>query len=510
MMRIRKGKLEPRLYQEKILARCKEENTLVVLPTGLGKTICALMLAFCRLEEHPNSKVLFLVPTKPLANQHKKTFSEILEGYEKGDLAVLTGSISPKQRRRIWDIARIIFATSQTIENDLRGRRIELEDVSLVIFDEAHRASKRYSYVYVARRYLKEARNPRVLALTASPGYDKERIERICRNLGITRIEARGEEDEDVLPWVKEKIIEKVFVQFPPELKEIRNLFKSSLKKRLEKLRQMNAIQSIRVTKKKLLELQKKASKKIKRHPRYYHVVSHLAASIKVMHAIELLETQGIFPLKEYLSRLTRQDSRASKSLIEEREFREAMMKINSLAEQGYEHPKFSLLKSILSKEFSPGKKFIVFTQFRDTASKLVEGLKSFKPVKFIGQAGMDGLTQEEQIEILKKFERGEYLTLVATAIGEEGLHIPSVDVAIFFEPIPSALRSVQRRGRVGRTKIGKVYVLITKGTMDEGYYWISYRRERRMRALIDELNLKLRFEQQRRLAEYAPESIKG
>ncbi|MFX1288768.1 MAG: DEAD/DEAH box helicase, partial [Promethearchaeota archaeon] len=49
-----------RAYQENIFINCLNSNCLVVIPTGLGKTIIALMLAVHRLSEEPNSKVIFL------------------------------------------------------------------------------------------------------------------------------------------------------------------------------------------------------------------------------------------------------------------------------------------------------------------------------------------------------------------------------------------------------------------------------------------------------------------
>ena len=61
--------ISPREYQQKIFETCKEKNCLVVLPTGLGKTLIALMLTIERMREFPGEKVVFLAPTKPLAEQ---------------------------------------------------------------------------------------------------------------------------------------------------------------------------------------------------------------------------------------------------------------------------------------------------------------------------------------------------------------------------------------------------------------------------------------------------------
>ena len=65
---------EPRLYQETILNTSAMKNTLVVLPTGMGKTNVFLMLAAQRLKQYPKSKVLFIGPTKPLIDQYLDVF----------------------------------------------------------------------------------------------------------------------------------------------------------------------------------------------------------------------------------------------------------------------------------------------------------------------------------------------------------------------------------------------------------------------------------------------------
>ena len=77
---------------------------------------------------------------------------------------------------------------------------------------------------------------------------------------------------------------------------------------------------------------------------------------------------------------------------------------------------------------------------------------------------------------------------LFGTSVAEEGLDIPKVDAVIFYEPIPSAIRHIQRRGRTGRQEKGKVIVLIAKNTRDEGYRWSAHHKEKRMHRLLGEL----------------------
>jgi Fanconi anemia group M protein len=153
------------------------------------------------------------------------------------------------------------------------------------------------------------------------------------------------------------------------------------------------------------------------------------------------------------------------------------------------EHPKLELARKTVSKELegNPDSRAIVFTNYRDTAeivANALSGVPGIVPIRFVGQTSRHkdkGLTQKQQVEILDKFRAGEYNVLVATSVAEEGLDIPSTDLVLFYEPIPSEIRSIQRKGRTGRQHKGRVVVLVTKGTRDEAYYWSSKNKEKRM-----------------------------
>jgi len=76
-----------------------QSNTLVVLPTGLGKTIIALLVAVERLSMFPDGKVLVLAPTRPLVLQHARFFQEHLAGDDVSSVT-LTGDSSREQYKR--------------------------------------------------------------------------------------------------------------------------------------------------------------------------------------------------------------------------------------------------------------------------------------------------------------------------------------------------------------------------------------------------------------------------
>ena len=154
--------IKPRTYQETIFASTINNNCLVVLPTGLGKTLISLLLVVFRLKNYPLSKVLILAPTKPLAEQHIETFRRHIELKEE-EIVLFTGMIKPEKRAELWKTAKVIISTPQGIENDIIANRTPLADDSLLVFDESHRAVKDYSYVIIAKQYDLKSKNIRIL-----------------------------------------------------------------------------------------------------------------------------------------------------------------------------------------------------------------------------------------------------------------------------------------------------------------------------------------------------------
>jgi Fanconi anemia group M protein len=492
---VKKNAIESRLYQEVIVGNSSKKNTLVVAPTALGKTIIAVLLAAHRLKNF-DGKILMLSTTKPLVNQHAASFKSFLKVKEE-EVQVFTGATPPKEREKMWGSAKIICATPQVIGNDLIANKYSIEDVSLVIFDEAHRTTGEYPYAFIAKRYMAVSKHPLVLALTASPGADEAKIKEVCKNLFIDNIEVRTEKDPDVEPYVKGTKVEWVKVDLPDSFAAIKKHLENALKDRLTTLKNMGFMKSksVNISKKDLLALRGKLQSEISKRggvPELYSGVSNVAACITIVHAIELLETQGVDTLNKYFKRVAKQSSKATRGLIRDTNFVRAIRLAESLGPD-VQHPKLAELVKIIEKA-PKNKRAIIFCQYRDSAQKIVDRLSEVKgvaPVRFVGQASKEkdkGLTQKKQLEILGSFRDGEYNVLVATSVAEEGLDIPKVDTVIFYEPIPSEIRTIQRRGRTGRSSAGRVVVLMTKKTRDEWYYWSGFRKEKKMRGVLESL----------------------
>jgi Fanconi anemia group M protein len=500
---IRPESLESRAYQLSIAMHALEGNTLVVLPTGLGKTAVALIVAASRLHS-PGGKVLVLAPTKPLVEQHLRFFERFLVRHDGSPFpsAMFTGETPPDERSRAWQEGTVICATPQVIKNDLIAGRYNLADVILMVVDECHRAVGNYAYVFLAQRYMTTGKNPLILAMTASPGGKPEKVSDVCANLGIVIVETRSEEDADVSPYVHEREIEVVTVPLPDELGQALADLHALLDSRLDQLRafHFDVPKRQQLTMKALNGLNAQIQARIQaRDPQGYLAASLYAEIMKLRHAIALAGSQGSRVLHRYLEKLRQEGeapggSKASRRLAADPVFHRLLDRAGRW--QGELHPKPAIIVDIVRQQLDsdPDSRIIIFASYRDAVQLIVDELsaRGIPCERFVGQAVKDsdrGLSQKRQIEALSRFRSGTFRVLVATSVGEEGLDVPSTDLVVFYEAVPSEIRSIQRKGRTGRSRSGKIIVLVTKGTADEMYRFVSQNRERAMQSGIRRLS---------------------
>ena len=498
-----KANFEPRAYQSSIAKVALANNTLIVLPTGLGKTNVFIMVALERLKQHPKGKILLLGPTRPLIEQYYKVFTT-LTSIKEEEMCILTGRISPEKRTALFEKSRLIFSTPQGLENDLLTKKIGMKEVVLLGVDEAHRTTGNYSYVWISKQYIEQSQYPRICAMTASPGSKEETIREIVDNLKIEKIESRTHDDPDVKPYVSEVKVVHEYVDVPKNLNDIIIHLRNSLQTKVKGIGEyLGEPVRLDMSRRELLETQAKLQGSIIKGNADFRVrkaVSICAEAMKVQHALELAESQGVYSLKEYFEDLFLKakttNTQATKNLIQDHEFRTAYAKTITMSENNPTHPKLDKLKEIIENMLLIDKdaKAMIFNNYRSNASHIVAELKNIpgaKPELFVGQAKKrgSGLSQKEQKEVLDKFREGEYNIIVSTSIGEEGLDIPKVDNVIFYEPVPSAIRSIQRRGRTGRNNEGRVIILVARKTRDEAYVWSTRHKEKSMKNTIKQLN---------------------
>lgn len=500
---IKKDSIEARVYQEVLVSRIIEKgNTLVVAPTALGKTIIAVLLAAHKLKENKKSKILFLAPTKPLAQQHEKSFKKFLE-IDEEKIITLTGTTPAKKRKDIYEDKQIVNATPQTIENDVLTGNLSLKEFDLVIFDEAHRAVGDYAYVFINLQLQKQNPSALVVALTASPGSEEEKIQDVCKNLSIKNIEIKNNEDEDVKPYINEIEIDWVKVDLPEEFMKIKELLENFQKKQLIFLKKVHIAKTENkkyYNRVRILEMQRDIRKYLtsgNAHPIHYSAASKCAALLKIAHAEELVETQGIGSLNIYFNKVEedarRGKSKASGLIINDDNIKEAIILTRKLFDSKIQHPKYKELKKIILEQLKnkPESKILVFNHYRESIKEVVKFLEKEKEIRvsrFIGQATKNnekGMNQKKQQEVLDKLKNGEFNTLVTSSVAEEGLDIPAVELVIFFEPVPSEIRTIQRRGRTGRFSKGRNVILMSKGTRDETFYWAAKGKEKKMKNIL-------------------------
>ncbi len=500
-------KITPRKYQQEIYESCKNKNCLVVLPTGIGKTLIALMLSIYTQKKFPASKTVFLAPTRPLAEQHLEYFKKNLPEMF-AQLELFTGKINAKQRQEIWQTTDILFSTPQCIGNDIKKGLYSLEDVSLLIEDECHRCLKNYAYTFVVEKYKEQAKNPRILGLTASPGTDRKTIEQIAKNLNIEAIEIRTRDSPDVKEYLQELNFEAIRVDFPEEFDKIRANLKKIFQRKVEELQSRKLLFKPPI-KTFILECQSNIIKAMNSGNKNFNLIGGVMAAsqaIKVEHAIELIETQTLDSLNEYFLNLfeqaRNQESKSVQQLVKQPEFSAAYVLLQELIAKKREHPKLIELKKLIEYKIkeNPKTKIIVFSQYRSTVSKIAKELNMIKDINakvFVGQTKKiskgkekeeSGLNQKEQHAVIAQFKEGTVNILCATSIGEEGLDIPEVNAVVFYEPVPSAIRKIQRTGRTARLMKGELFIFITRDTRDEAYYYAAINKEKKMYTALNSI----------------------
>jgi len=504
---VRTGVVAHRRFQLNIALRALEGGTLVVIPTGLGKTVIAA-LVIADVLHHKKGKVLMVAPTKPLATQHMQSLGmSLVDGVRMG---LLLGTSPPKKRKEMWTGSDIVLATPQGIANDLENGRYDLSDVALIIFDEAHRAVGNYDYVAIARLFREQRKDGLVLGLTASPGSERVRIDEVVSNLGNVAVEARTENDPDVAPYVHESEVSWHRVKLTKEMMRARGFLDKALDERIDALRDLGIIEperkGHRPSKKDLIVLGDRIRAALdageQDKGQLYKGWHHQAVAFHLEICLELLETQGTAPFLDYVERKSEEGekSKALTAFLSDHRVKAAHELLSE--DRGSIHPKMGELMTVVKGQLKskPDSLVIVFSQSRDTITYIMDSLLGAKieAERFVGQAhrkGSAGLSQKQQVKILDRFRKREFNALVASSVAEEGLDVPAVDLVVFYEPVPSAIRTIQRRGRTGRGCAGKIAVLITEDTRDEGFLRAEIIRERKMKGIVKRMAGRKRVE---------------
>ncbi|XP_036332915.1 uncharacterized protein LOC118744192 [Rhagoletis pomonella] len=500
--------LPQRAYQLSIVKASLFNNTLVVLPTGLGKTFIAAVVMYNIYRWYPTSKLIFLAPTRPLVAQQIDACQRIMP-FPDEDTVELTGRLPRNRRKELWEKKRVFFATPQVVLSDICCRDeantsnadlyFPFDQVKLIVVDEAHRAKGRYAYTEVVQAIHQRNNYLRVLALSATPGRTMEDIAEVVCNLFISHIEVRCDTSVDVLPYVHKRHMKTIVVQLGEELKALREEVLEIIDPYLRRLIDAKVLSGslAKISRNFLLFEQKRFldQSRNRQHPQQRAISTNFSFCISMYHALELLERHG---MRVFVHHFDEDEEGRSKFVVNmEPKIRYLLDKLrNQLGPNPFEfsthpmtngkiapmpdnldfgHPKFEEARTYLLAHFQahPDSRAIVFCEYRESVMLiyrlLLQHVPLLKPRYFVGQGGATGslrpLTQKEQIQIMQDFRSGKNNILVATSIGEEGIDVGEVELIVCFDiNTTNPQRFIQRIGRTGRQKQGNVLLLVTEG----------------------------------------------
>ena len=489
--------IEARAYQLKALNNILHSSTLLVLPTGMGKTPIELMAIADKIYQSPNKKVIFLAPTNPLLAQHYKDAKKFLNIPEES-IIMINGGINWKKRQEMAQNAKLILATPQVIRNDVNRGSLSLVNCSLLVIDEAHHASGKHAMAQVADLYLKQSNQGLLLGATASPGSTDKAIINLINRIGSSNIFSMEKNNPLVKPYVSqlESII--ITMDLPKKLEDLSIPLKKWLEEMVEQLRRVGVyLHKGVITTSGLNDSMRRASFLIERKSQHgWNSMKLIADSIRVLQLINLITTQGIISTRNYMRRIIGQFENGEKKLsrlINKKEFIDLKQEISNMQEI---HNKMEKVVQLVKEQINldSQSRIIVFASLRDSVKNIaitLNGIEGINAVPFIGQSSRgadEGMSQKKQISTLDDFREGKLNVLVATSVGEEGLDIPSADRVIFYEPVASEIRTIQRRGRTGRHRSGYVFVLVSKDTKDEGIRFAANAKENRMYRILNKV----------------------
>ncbi|KAG7661920.1 MPH1 [[Candida] subhashii] len=529
---------EVRDYQFNIVQRAFYDNLLVALPTGLGKTFIASTVMLNFLRWFPQSKFIFVAPTRPLVAQQIKACCSIA-GIPSSKVAILLDK-TRKNRADIWDSKQVFFTTPQVVENDLASGLVNPKSIALLVIDEAHRARGNYSYNNVVK-FLKRFNDSfRILALTATPAADVDGVQDIIDNLDISKVEVRTEQSIDIIKYMKRKRIERRIIPPSSDIEECVTLLSEAIAPVLTSVNERGLLSITdpkRINHFQCMEAGRRlaANRGMPAGLKWanYYMLQLLGMVGQCYKRLNIYGIKSFFNYfnEKYTEFKSKWDKKKSKNKLNaDFFFSEQIEELLKRSEEmvkgsGYSHPKIEALMDELEVFFaensSSDSRVIIFTEYRESALEIVQSIEKAgdnrKPHIFIGQApekerfdetaekpakgkgkakgakttkskkkknggGIDdndesaksstrtssedaqikGMNQKLQKEIIKKFKEGTYNILVATSIGEEGLDIGEVDLIVCYDSTSSPIKNIQRMGRTGRKRDGKVVLLFS------------------------------------------------
>lgn len=515
--------LPRRDYQYNIVARALFHNVLVALPTGLGKTFIASTVMLNYLRWFPELKIIFMAPTKPLVAQQIKACCSIT-GIPSLQSAILLDKTRKNRadiwasKQVFFTTPQVVENDLATgIVHPKLVALLVIDEAHRAKGNYAYNNVVKFlnrftkSYRILALTATPAADVDGVQEIVNNLHISKVEV-RTEKSIDIFRYLKRKTIDRITVGQSDEiKIcVDLICEAIKPVLETAnqRNIYE------IKDPRQINAFSALtsqqQIIKNPLIPEGLKWSN--------YFILQLL---VVVGQCHRRLNIYGLRSFYHYFSEkhkefTTKYDNKKSTNhLAAKFYYHDSINRLLRLCEEKIAdpdyiaHPKLDAVLSELTHFFdhvaSSNSRVIIFTEFRESALDIVSAIErllpAFKPHIFIGQARekdkfdeekflskgrkkkkqteeppqkkakkqaqssseeaqMNGMNQKMQKELIKKFKQGEYNVLVATSIGEEGLDIGEVDLIICYDSTSSPIKNIQRMGRTGRSRDGKVLLL--------------------------------------------------
>ncbi|KAK3294877.1 dicer-like protein 1 [Chaetomium fimeti] len=458
----------PRDYQLELFERAKMQNTIAVLDTGSGKTlIAALLLRWViqnELEDRskglPKRIAFFLVDKVALVFQQHAVLACNLDYPVEKFCGDMVEDVSKDFWHKTFDENMAIICTAEILYQCLTHSYIRMDQINLLVFDEAHHTKKNHPYARIIKDFYAQVedreKRPRILGMTASP-VDAQIDPKIAAAEleGLLHSQIATVADPTALQNSSTKLKSEVIAVYgkrPPEwdtklnqaLKDLvgdHRVFQKPFAFTAAAAAELGPWCADRYWQlffrnDEVAKLESKTQREVLRQSAYsQEIAAHID---KVREAHRIVDQHDFAPPSL--------DLLSSKVII--------LLRILRGQFRGVDHKR----------------RCIVFVKQRNVASLLVDLLQQpgmeipgLKPGILVGggrpEASYDNakVTYRDQVLTIIKFKKGELNCIFATSVAEEGLDIPDCNVILRYDLNNTLIQYIQSRGRARQE--GSIYI---------------------------------------------------
>ncbi|TVY25861.1 Dicer-like protein [Lachnellula hyalina] len=456
----------PREYQIELFERAKEKNIIAVLDTGSGKTLIAVLLLRNIFNQELEDRALgkpkrisfFLVDSVTLVFQQHAVLNVNLDQ----PMNMFCGEMgcdlwSKKLWEKHFNENMVIVCTAEVLRQCLHHSFISIEQINLLIFDEAHHAKKDHAYARIIKDFYatapKSAVLPKIFGMTASPVDARVDVKKAAAELEtMLHAEIATAADTSLSQYAATSKLEQLATYgllgssfMTPLYDKMRQRFKGNaiLRKPLEysykiASRELGSWCADHIFK--FCLAGEESNRLLGKTERQYHAK-------KVPGPIAILEQQKS-QLQEALD------------IIKLHPFEPPDFDLATLSSKNLSSKVVLLAKYLKERYERPTEdKCIVFVKQRYTA-RLLTTLFSHPTMKtphlFVaslvgtrtGDAADLHTSVREQVVTMMNFRKGTTNCLFATSVAEEGLDVPDCNLVIRFDLYDTTIQYIQSRGR--------------------------------------------------------------